>query len=541
MSIDSPKNLQQELSQEISKWEHAEGNKGQVYTKPEVVSFMLKVIGLGDDVDIADVRILEPSCGEGEFVVAIVAWLLKDKPSIELLMGKLLAVDLVGSSLTIAQSKVHKLLTLHNYQEKDISQLLDNWFLQADFLLEPLEANFTHIIGNPPYVRLESIPKPLLKTYRERFTTMKDRADLYVAFFEKSLSLLKEDGKLSFICTDRWTKNIYGKSLRQSVSERYSLEVFIDLYGVEAFETEVMTYPAITQIVNKRSEETAFVQGSEFSDAEASEILKAVHGKRSTIDMRKGIVNGGSPWLLGSVEETKLIQHLEANFPTLEEAGCKVYIGAATGANKIYMVDKDDVDIEPSRLLPVITANELKSGELNWAGKYIINTFDGDEVIDLGDYPKLAEYLTGHKDVLANRHKAKKKTVQWYRTIDWVYERRAKSEKLLIPDIGNEVNVVYDDGKFYPNNSIYYICSDTWNLHALKVILLSSITEQFMAAYSTKVARGYLRFQAQHLRKLRIPKWESLDVDLKTELLKAGSENSVAKFDELSNRVFCIH
>ncbi|WP_410572666.1 Eco57I restriction-modification methylase domain-containing protein, partial [Bacillus sp. SIMBA_031] len=81
---------------------------------------------------------------------------------------------------------------------------------------------------------------------------MGDRADLYVPFFEKSLSLLENDGKLCFICTDRWTKNKYGRRLRKLISEKFSFDLFVDLYGSDAFKTKVLTYPAITLIRNRR-------------------------------------------------------------------------------------------------------------------------------------------------------------------------------------------------------------------------------------------------------------------------------------------------
>ena len=229
---------------------------------------------------------------------------------------------------------------------------------------------------------------------------MTDRADLYVSFYEKSLSLLVEGGKLSFICTDRWTKNTYGKSLRQLISDNYSLELFIDLYGINAFEQDVMTYPAITQIKKVKGNQTAIMHETSFTPEEADGVLKAISGKTSSVQVWKGIVNGSKPWLLGSSDQIALIHKLERQYPTLEETGCKVFIGAATGSNKVYIVDKENVDVEESRLLPVITANELKAGSIQWRGKYLVNTYDENGVVSLDDYPKLASYLNSHKDEL---------------------------------------------------------------------------------------------------------------------------------------------
>ena len=538
MSIQNVFKFEEEyLLKEISKWEHSETDKGQIYTRPEIVEFMLTAIGLNESDDWENARILEPSCGEGEFVVAIAERFItrsKRKPDVEQLIDKVLAVDLVGSSLDIARSKLHVAFVAYGYAESSVKKLLDNWFLAADFLLEDIEPEFSHVIGNPPYVRVENIPKPLLTEYRKRFSTMIDRADLYVPFFEKSLSLLKPGGTLSFICTDRWTKNTYGRALRKLIAENYSLELFADLYGLDAFERDVMTYPAITQIRKEKRSQTVLIHKPEFTQMEARQTLKAIQGKSSSIETREGIVTGTTPWLLEASEQVALIRKIEHQFPTLEDAGCKVFIGAATGSNKIYIVDKESVDIEESRLLPVITASELKQGVIHWKGKYLVNTYDENGVIHLDAYPKLAGYLESHKEQLCRRHVAKKDASRWYKTIDRVYEERSKQEKLLIPDIGDKPVVVYDQGEFHPNNSIYYICSEEWNLHALRVVLLSIITRAFISAYSTKIAKGYMRFQAQHLRKLRIPLWNSIDNRLKTTLIDAGLSDDTESFNALT-------
>ena len=531
------------LKSEVTAWKQSESDKGQIYTRPEVVDFMLTAIGLNTFDDFKNVRILEPSCGEGEFVIAIVDRLInfgKRRLTVKQLATKLLAVDLVTESLEITKKKVAKLLEARGYSALEITSLLSQWFVSTDFLLADIVPDFTHVIGNPPYVRVENVPKSLLSEYRRQFSTMTDRADLYVPFYEKCLSLLKDAGRLSFICTDRWTKNTYGRSLRKLINNSYGLELFIDLYGVGAFEKEVMTYPAITQIVKGKCEHTVLKHETNFSCSEANEVLSAIQGKSTSLQVRRAIVNGDKPWLLGSSDQIALIHKLEKKYPLLEETGSKVFIGAATGSNKVYIVDSDYVDseIEEERLLPVITANELKSGSITWKNKFIVNTYDDSGVIDLDNYPKLSAYLNSHKEELCKRHIAKKDNAKWFKTIDRVYEQRAKMEKLLIPDISSDPVVLYDKGEYHPNNSIYYVCSKKWNLHALRVVLLSSVTKLFISTYSTKIAKGYLRFQAQHLRKLRLPHWEDITPNLQHRLIKAGINNDKDTFTELTCEVY---
>ncbi|MEQ3762747.1 MAG: TaqI-like C-terminal specificity domain-containing protein [Alcanivorax sp.] len=519
------------LESEIAAWEHSDSEKGQVYTRPEVVEFMLTAIGLNTLNDIENCRILEPSCGEGEFVTAIVSRLInlpKKRPSVKKIAPMLLAVEMVGSSLEIAKEKVADILKQRGYSLSEVSSLLSQWFLKTDFLQANISTAFTHIVGNPPYVRVENIPKGILEEYRSQFSTMTDRADLYIPFYEKGLSLLKEGGRLSFICTDRWVKNTYGKSLRKLVSDSFGLELFIDLYGIDAFEKQVMTYPAITQIIKRKCDQTVLKHETDFSQDEAKEVLIAINGGKTNLQVRSAVLNGDKPWLLGSSDQVALVHKLERQFPLLEEVGCKVFIGAATGSNKVYIVDSDHLGtvIEGDRLLPVVTASELKSGTIKWKSKYLINTYDSNGVISLEKYPKLNKYLTAHKKELCKRHVANKDIAKWYKTIDRVYEDRVIMEKLLIPDISSEPIVLYDDGKYHPNNSIYYICSESWDLHALRVILLSNITKIFISIYSTKIAKGYLRFQAQHLRRLRLPYWESLNENLQKRLIEAGKRDA---------------
>lgn len=527
-------------------WEQSGLNKGQVYTRPEVVEFMLTAMGLNSHDALLNARILEPACGEGRFVLAMVDKLVNlpaQRPSVAQLENALLAVDVSANSLKTSKEKVAMLLEKRGYSHSEIEHLLNRWFIAADFLLLDTSPDFTHVVGNPPYIRLEHIPKDLLEKYRQIFSTMSDRADLYIPFFEKSLSLLKDGGRLSFICTDRWTKNTYGKSLRKLISEHYGLELFVDLYGTNAFEQAVMTYPAITQIKKGRCSQTVIQHGTDFSVEEAHKIASAIQGEKTSLPIRQKVVNGDKPWLLGSIEKIDLVRKLEERFPLLEDTACKVFIGAATGSNKIYIVDADKLGsvIEEERLLPVVTARELKNDAVEWRGKYLISTYDENGVINLDDYPRLSAYLHAHEAELSQRHIAKKDSANWFKTIDRVYKTRAQMEKLLIPDISSNPIVLYDKGKYHPNNSIYYICSEQWNLHALRVILLSNITKLFISAYSTKIANGYMRFQAQHLRKIRLPHWGNLDSGLQLRLEQAGKNNNTDLFPELACEAYQLN
>ncbi|HGF7375678.1 TPA: TaqI-like C-terminal specificity domain-containing protein [Vibrio cholerae] len=523
-------------------WGTSDAEKGEVFTKPEIVQFMLTTSGLSRAILNPETRILEPSCGQGEFVNAIAKELcqaLKDSEFPTSMIANrfkqlITAYEISNASLMKAKASTFDILT-SVFEEPDAMMLVNKWYRNEDFLLSQDREIFTHVIGNPPYVRIENIPSELLTVYRSQFSTMKERADLYVAFYEKSLSLLNEGGILSFICTDRWTKNSYGSSLRDYISRSFQLDLYVDLYGQNAFQSEVLTYPAVTQISKRKQSKTIIIHNPVINDSFSCAVANSLENEKIDFEgkiLRKDVVNGTKPWMFGSADELGLINRLEREFPLIEETGCQIFIGAATGNNKVYIID-NSVDIEPCRKIPMVKASDIKKGKIDVNNQYIINTYDEFGLINLEDFPKLKIYLEGHSEELKKRHIAKVSPSAWFKTIDRVYPERAKSEKLLIPDIKSELFIVHDDGGYHPNNSIYYICSKNWDLKALQGVLISGLGQLFVEIYSTKVSGGNLRFQAQHLRRIRVPYWDNVSESIRVGLKKAAVEGNTSLAKEL--------
>lgn len=540
-----------ELQNQSLFWGESSSEKGEVFTKPEIVNFMLIVSGVIDDLSLIGTRILEPSCGQGEFVIAIAKQIKVnfEKENIKLPFSQLVnlvkAYDISSRNLDIAKGNIKEIL-IGIYTYAELETVLNCWFVHEDFLLTYQEDQFTHIVGNPPYIRIETIPQSLLIEYRKRFTTMIERADIYIAFYEKCLGLLSNKGVLSFICTDRWTKNRYGAELRRKIAEGFQLDLFIDLYGQNAFMSDVLTYPAITQFSKNKQKRTCLLHNPTITSELSNSVRRCVIDSNIStlyddkLIVRNDIVKEDKPWLFGSEDELKMLSRIEAQFPTLEETGCSVYIGTATGSNEVYIVDRD-FNIEDSRKIPVITAKELKNGVISSKSKCIINTYDNDGVIDIDKYPLLRNYFLSFENKLKGRHIAKISPKQWFKTIDRVYPERACSEKLLIPDIKSELTAIYDSGVYHPNNSIYYICSNVWNLHALRAVLLSGIGQLFIQTYSTKMSGGNFRFQAQHLRKIRLPFWHDIDLDKQNELSRIGQDSDVTAAKALVAVIYSLN
>ena len=238
-----------------------EDGHGAVYTRPEVVEFILDLVGYTDGVGLHRCRLLEPSFGAGDFLRPVLRRLLtawrRDGGSVADLQQALVAFELHRETFEATRSALIAELVDEGFTSAEADTLTASWLRQGDFLLADVGSPFDFVVGNPPYVRQELIPTPLLREYRRRFRTLYDRADLYVPFIERSLSLLKQGGSQGFICADRWMKNRYGGPLRAFIDGGFHLRIFVDMVGTQPFMREVATYPAITVISRQHGGPTA--------------------------------------------------------------------------------------------------------------------------------------------------------------------------------------------------------------------------------------------------------------------------------------------
>ncbi len=515
--------------------------RGAIFTRREVVDFILDLVGYTSDRPLQKLTLLEPSFGDGDFLFPAIdrlltAWRATGKTTRPLeALGKCIrAVELHRDTFNRTHAAVVARLAGASIAARTAMAIADCWLLHGDFLLAELPEAFDVVIGNPPYVRQEMIPDVLLAEYRSRYTTIYDRADLYIPFIERSLRMLTKGGALGFICADRWMKNRYGGPLRALVAKEFHLKFHVDMTDTPAFHSDVIAYPAITIITHEKPGVTRLAYRPEIDGAVLTGLATQLMAKRlpkepGAVRDLAGVTAGSEPWILESSDQLALVRRLEQDFPTIEEAGCKVGIGVATGADQAFIGLFDALDVEDDRKQPLVMTRDILNGTVEWRGFGVINPFaDGEGLVDLDDYPRLKRYLEARKDEIAGRHCAQKTPANWYRTIDRITPSLTKRPKLLVPDIKGEAHIVYEEGLLYPHHNLYFITADEWDLRALQAVLLSGIARLFVATYSTRMRGGFLRFQAQYLRRIRVPKWNDVPAALRRELREAAEAQDLA-------------
>ena len=520
---------------------------GVVLTKPHIVELILDLADYVPERDLGRLRLLEPSCGHGAFLLPAAGRLVESAERFgrapETLEAAIRAYDIDEEHVTTTRDAITGRLQDRGVPARIARKLATTWIKRADFLVEPQAGGYDFVVGNPPYIRIEYLAPELQTEYRARYSSLFDRADLYVAFIEHGLQLLNEGGILSYICADRWVLNRYGAPLRRMISDGFQVKCYVDLHQASPFDSDVIAYPAIFAITTGNSQHVMVGKMHTAFPAECDALRKAMEkatSREPILSVYETWFKGDEPWVITSPEHLKVLRDLETRFKSIESSapGTKVGIGVASGNDKVYIVPKD-VDIEEDRLVPLVMRRDIDRGVIHDEERCVINTFrDEGGVVDLHDYPRLKRYLEENADIIKRRHVSKKNPQSWFRTIDRVYPSLVSQPKLLIPDIAGSNEIVFDEGHYHPHHNLYFIRSDGWDMEVLGGLLSSKVALFFVWSYAVKMRGKYLRFQAQYLRRIRVPRPEDIPKGLATSIRTAFRKRDFAKLDELALRAY---
>ena len=453
-------------------------------------------------------------------------------------------------NVELAQKAVVKVLTDDGIELALATDTAAAWVRCGDFLLtDHGEVGVDFVLGNPPYIRLEDVPAARGAAYRRACPTMRGRSDIFVGFIETGLRLLAPQGVLGFIVADRWMHNQYGAGLRDLVSTDFAVEAVLSMHDVAAFEEPVSAYPAVT-IIRRSPQSTAVLANARksFGEKDAQALLKW-SGSRSKRLSSAAVsaaklpawFDGGSSWPAGDPANLALIADLERRFPPLEsrDTGTRVGIGVASGVDEVYLT-KDSSLIETERLLPLLMTRDTNQGTADWSGTYLVNPWHDGRLVNLAEFPRLRAYLESKVAAVKGRHVARANPDRWFRTIDRVEPGLLAREKLVIPELKAFIQPVLDLGQTYPHHGLYFITSDTWDLEVLGGLLLSDIAELFVATYCVKMRGGCYRFQAQYLRRIRVPDPRAIGTRDQAILRRAFQDRDRAVASAAARRLYGV-
>jgi type I restriction-modification system DNA methylase subunit len=434
--------------------------QGIYYTPTYIVDYIVRgtlgVLLEGKNVDAERVKILDPACGSGSFLIKAFDvlnqdYLKKDKDysqtqldlatggaftrKVKILQDNIFGVDLDKQAVEIAQlnlllkiaEKGHRLPLL----ERNIrcgNSLVDDEKLAGDkafkweeqFSEIMREGGFDVVIGNPPYVRQEELSE--IKPYLEaNYETYQGTADLFVYFFEKELKVLKEDGYFGMIVSNKWLRAGYGKNLRRLLAG-FWIEEFIDFGDLKVF-PDATIYPCII-IMRKVKKPNPKIRICKMETLGFGSLEEYIRSNSFFIDQSK---LGEKEWNIEGKERNDLLEKIRTSgLPIEEYVGAKIYYGIKTGLNEAFIIDEETrselIQKEPDSaniIKPVLSGSEIKRYSSLSKSKYLIfipwhfplhkgqisgASRDAEESFEK-NYPAIYDYLINFKGRLETRNK----------------------------------------------------------------------------------------------------------------------------------------
>ncbi len=384
---------------------------------------------------------------------------------------------------------------------------------------------FDLVIGNPPYIQLQKAieeKKKYADLYKSQgFETFDRMGDIYCLFYEKGMQILKENGILTFITSNKWMRAGYGEKLR-AFFLKYNPKVLIDL-GPGVFESA--TVDTCILMIQKRPNENKLkavtVTGENIRKGDLMNLLET----QSVVlaQLTKDV------WFIASDIEKRIKEKIEQVGRPLKEWDINIYYGIKTGLNEAFIISTEKrneilkackTEEERQRteelIRPVLRGRDIKRYYYEWAGLWIIATFPARK-LDIDNYPALKNYFVSHFDIrqLEQSGKrypqlgfnARKKTSnKWFETQDQIsYYIEFEKEKLIYSEIVREPSFCWDTEKFYIEATGFLMTG--WNTKFLCGLLNSIPASYFFKKWYAGGGLGSdgYRYKKAFLENLPIP------------------------------------
>jgi type I restriction-modification system DNA methylase subunit len=328
------------------------------------------------------------------------------------------------------------------------------------------EGGFDAVIGNPPYVRQESL-SAAKEYFRNHYEAFDGVADLYTYFMEQSVNLLCGGGLFSMIVSSSFLRATYGEPLRRTLKKNTAILRIVDFGGLAVFANAKDTYVCIPLLAKGAKQKR--VEVSKVESLGIRKLSEHVAANHFTIPHEQ--LSPGA-WSLKSSAETAVFEKaMKAGQPLGQYVERRFFRGVTSGLNEAFVIDTETKrkliakDRRSAELIhPLLGGEDIGRYFFHETGKWLIFTRRG---VDIDSYPairahleKWKEDLTPKSDQSANRGR-KPGRYAWYEIQDDVaYYEAFDRPKLIFPDICKGPRFALDTSGSYLANTAYCLGTD---------------------------------------------------------------------------------
>ncbi|ECL6257271.1 class I SAM-dependent DNA methyltransferase [Campylobacter jejuni] len=470
-------------------------------------------------------------------------------------------------------------LTLFDFDEKEAAKEFANLKKEYDNIFN-LESNhpfewrfefpeildddgnfkgFDLIIGNPPYIRQEEL-KELKPHLAKNYKVYKGTSDIYTYFYELGFNVLKENGILSFITSNKYTRAGYGEALREFLLKNTCILKYIDLNGIKVFDSATVD-TSILSFEKIKIKENTFKYLSlnnellKNYDFEISAIKEFLNISQNSLSKESFAFNDESTNAL----KTKIEK---LGTPLKDWHGLNINYGIKTGLNEAFIIttekkdeilanckDEDEKERTAKLIRKMLRGRDIKRYSYEWAGLWVINTHNGYKskngekikAINIEHYPSLKKHFD---EFYLQLEKRSDKGLTPYNLRNCAYIEEFEKEKIVYPETTQGAYFVYDNkGIFLEKTAFFIVCE---NLKYLLGLLSSNLITYYYKNFSQGCKLGIKGYQYNKhaLENLPLPKINSKNeklanelISLVDEILKAKEQDKNANTQELENKI----
>lgn len=486
-------------------------------------------------------NICDPSCGCGAFLIAAIKVLNKkfNKNIADIIGNNIYGTDILEycvrrckiilSLLALMNNEDKEIFTLNIYQ---LDSLNTDWNKQFPTLMS--RGGFDVVIGNPPYVKYQDLPDKIRKELYKNWTTLKTGTyNLYFAFFELGIKIMKEEAHLGYITPNNYFTSLAGIHLREFLQHNRYVRKIIDFNHLRLFDAQ--TYTCITFLSKSKNEYFLFERIDKEKNIQFIKSCKFSEVKYDDLDRKK--------WRLLRENDQANIKNIETYNEKLGSV-VDIRVGVATCKDSIYFIDGDTLKngyykkdynnksylIEQAITKPIVKISDFKSQEeLDKNKRRFIFPYylkNGKAFLLSEDrlrkkYPRCYDYLLAVKPELETRDKGKVQYEEWY-----AYARTQGltffGEKLITPTFSSKPRFLYvkDPDALFCNGYGLFLKKETSSLFggtALDLKILSKILNSRVMAYyvdrtSVSIEGGYPCYQKNFIERFTIANLTKDDV-----------------------------
>ncbi|MHA1895178.1 MAG: HsdM family class I SAM-dependent methyltransferase [Candidatus Helarchaeota archaeon] len=492
---------------------------GSIYTPYEIVSYMVNKIleeylkkkdfeKMSDEEVlnlIKNLKILDPCMGTGIFLIEILNQLTDivfsslnnqnrhDKNEISKIILK---NCLYGMELDFFSTEIARFLLLIYIDDiNSIKNYLKDNFIEANMLIDDAFSDknvaFSIIIGNPPYIRSDTLAKlqpELFNMYKNKFAsvlTARQKSDIYFFFIKKSIELLNDEGLITFIIPNRFLINVYAKELRKFMLTHLKFIEIIDFNNFKDLNTQrvfkkIEVFPSI--FLAQKSQQNAEIivkRPNNFIELINSQYVKISQAFYKKMDYLIVIPE--------KMEHVSLLYKL-FNKEKYMKLGELLSIGEGLRGITISKKAYQNIDLKEKELY----VKEIRGKNIR---KFYLNDFNG--------YYKLKKDLSYYREALRQMNKNHSFNSKITNEVEQLFE------KIVVSEMGSELRAVLTNTGEFAYGGTYFITRfrTKLDLPLLLGILNSSIIKfLFNLIYISGKWGTSFKFRAYYLEQLPFPR-----------------------------------